>query len=458
METKVSLNYIPNPKQKIAHEAVERNKLYGGAVGGGKTYWLCIEAFFHAIKYPGSRVCMVRHHLSTFKNSTLITLLKLIPDAVKNHPKWGHNQQDGKITLPNGSVIAYGGVGTPEEVQKIGSTEFSLICLDEASEIALEPFLFLSSRLRWKLPDGTIPPYNMLLASNPAHGWLKEKFIDSPGEGFIFIQALPSDNMENLPEGYIDNLRKIYPEEWIQKYLEGDWNALSGDNVVIPHDWVMAAVDREITIEDKPLIGVDPAGTGGDENVIIYMRGGCVMDVSANRQQDPMISCGRISRMFYDKNCKRVMVETDGMGEIFLSRLREMGIKASGFRSGSKSSKPDKYYNLKTEAWFYVRGLFEDGKVSIPKDDKLINQLCATTYEIRDSGGKLKITSKKDMKGKMGGSPDRADALIVALWCGKFMRDSSRDFTRGNSSRGNQMHHLLNGSSKDGYGWDKVGL
>ena len=78
----------------------------------------------------------------------------------------GHNQQDGKIELVNGSVIIYGGVGTPEEVQKIGSTEYSLIGLDEAGEVDLEPFLFLSSRLRWRLPDGTKPYYNILLASN----------------------------------------------------------------------------------------------------------------------------------------------------------------------------------------------------------------------------------------------------------------------------------------------------
>ena len=139
------------------------------------------------------------------------------------------------------------------------------------------------------------------------------------------------------------------------------------------------------------------------------------------------------------------MIETDGMGEVFLSRLREMKLKLNGFRSGSKSMKPDQYYNLKTEAWFYARDLFEEGKVSIPDDQKLINQLAAVKYEVRDSGGRLKIESKKDMKLKMGGSPDRADAVIIALWCSKFLRDPERDFAR---SKG-----LPRNPRGNSYGW-----
>ena len=429
----IKIDYKPNPKQVEAHiaTATHRNVLYGGAVGGGKSYWLCMSAIHHAFKYPGARICLVRKHLSTFKNSTLVTLLDLIPEELKNPALgWGHNQQDGKIVLPNKSVIIYGGVGTPEEVQKIGSTEFSLIGIDEAGEVDLEPFLFLSSRLRWKLPDGTTPPYNILLASNPAHNWLKEHFIDNPGDGFIFIQALPSDNMENLPADYISNLRKIYPQEWVDKYLDGDWNALSGENVVIPYDWIRAAINRDITPEDKPIVGVDPAGTGGDETAIVFAKGNTILDINCNRHSDPMISCGRIARIYNRKRCLSGMIETDGMGEVFLSRLKELGLKLRGFKSGSKSSHPDQYYNLKTEAWFYVRDLFEEGLVSIPDDPKLINQLAACKYEVRDSGGKLKIESKKDMKRKMGGSPDRADAVIVTLWCNKSQRDPKRDFAR----------------------------
>jgi len=429
----LKIDYKPNIKQAQAHWAAEnyRNVLYGGAVGGGKSYWLCISAIHHALKYPGARVCLVRKHLSTFKNSTLVTLLGLIPEELKNpNIGWSHNQQDGKIILPNKSAIIYGGVGTPEEVQKIGSTEFSLIGIDEAGEVDLEPFLFLSSRLRWILPNGTTPHYNILLASNPAHNWLKEYFIDSPRENFIFIQALPKDNIENLPADYIDNLRKIYPQEWVDKYLDGDWNALSGESVVIPYDYIKAAVNRDITLVDKPIIGVDPAGTGGDETAIVFAKGNTILDINCNRNSDPMISCGRIARLYNKKHCLSGMIETDGMGEVFLSRLREMGLKLRGFKSGSKSSHPDQYYNLKTEAWFYARDQFEEGLVSIPDDARLINQLSSCKYEVRDSGGKLKIESKKDMKQKMGGSPDRADAVIVALWCSRFQRDPKRDFAR----------------------------
>ncbi len=444
MTEQIKIPYKPNAKQTEAHYATDRyrNVLYGGAVGGGKSYWLCQMAISHILKYPGSLVCLVRKHLSKFKNSTLVTLLDILPvKLIKSH-----NQQDGRIEIINGSVINYGGVGTPEEVQKIGSTEYSLIGIDEAGEVDLEPFLFLSSRLRWTLPDGTVPRYNMILASNPAHNWLKEFFIDSPKEDFIFIQALPKDNLENLPSDYIENLRKIYPPEWIDKYLDGDWNALSGADVVIPYEYIKAAVNRRLPVVEKPVIGVDPAGTGGDENAIVYCNGNTVMGINTNRKQDPMISCAKIAHYNNKKKAKRVLIETDGMGEVFLSRLRAMGIKATPFKSGSSASNKEVYYNLKTEAYFYVRSLFEDGNVSIPDDRQLINQLAAIKYEIREAGGKLKIESKKDMSKKTGHSPDRADAVVIALWAAKGLRDPKRDFARRRT--------LPNTQRTDSYGWE----
>lgn len=445
----IQIDYAPNDKQIYAHQLTNKYKLYGGAVGGGKTYWLCAEAIHHAVNYPGNRIMMCRHHLSNFRNSTLVTLLKLLPaELIKRH-----NSQLGEIELVNGSMILYMGLGSPEEKQKLGSMELAVICIDEASEVDMDVFLMACNRIeRWVLPSGERPPYYMLLASNPANNWLKEYFIDSPKEGFIFIQALPKDN-PHLSENYIKDLEAIYPKEWVEKYLEGDWNALGGDNKLIPYPFIEAAINREIVIEDKPIIACDPAAFGDDESVIIYGKGACVLNIRGDRKQDPMITCGRFTNMYNKHNCKASIIETDGLGVGLWARINESpGVKVHKFQSGSSpigETNKKKFYNFKTQAWFHCKQMFEEGLVSIPNDPILIRQLSSLTYDIRDSGGKLWVEPKSKMKKRMGSSPDRADALMMLLWLNKQVSDPSRKFTK----RGQKAMAILGNGPKNGYGW-----
>ena len=95
-ETTIKIPYKPNLKQLEAHLAIEAHDciLYGGAVGGGKSYWLCMCIMEHAFKYPGSRICLARKEKSTLVDSTLVKLFELIPEELMNPAiGWGHNEQ-----------------------------------------------------------------------------------------------------------------------------------------------------------------------------------------------------------------------------------------------------------------------------------------------------------------------------------------------------------------------------
>ena len=51
----MSVIYKATDRQAIFHGAPEMFKLYGGAMGGGKTFALCAEAFALSCEYPGNR-------------------------------------------------------------------------------------------------------------------------------------------------------------------------------------------------------------------------------------------------------------------------------------------------------------------------------------------------------------------------------------------------------------------
>ena len=66
--------------------------------------------------------------------------------------------------------------------------------------------------------------------------------------------------------------------------------------------------------------------------------------------------------------------------------------------------------------------LFIQGKVSIINDPKLIRQLGGVMYKY-NSRGKILIEPKDETKKRVGGSPDRADALVLSLWAAMNCHD-----------------------------------
>ena len=78
---RIEWGYQPTPRQNEAHNATERFRLYGGAMGGGKSVWLCAEVLMQSLRYPGNRGYLCRHHMVDVKRSTLVTCLLYTSDA-----------------------------------------------------------------------------------------------------------------------------------------------------------------------------------------------------------------------------------------------------------------------------------------------------------------------------------------------------------------------------------------
>ncbi len=416
--------YSPTATQTVAHRLNSRYKLFGGAMGGGKTRWLCEEAKDLSLMYPGNRGVMCRWHLSDFKNSTLKTLNECFPPEIIS----SHNLAEHTITLINGSEIIYMGMSEEENVSKLKSMELGWFCIDEASEVPKEVFLLFQSRLRRKLPSGKFPPFYGLLASNPADTWLKDDFVlNAPSKDYAFIPSLPRDN-PYLPRDYEQRLRQSYPEDWIKRFLEGSWEDLSmGDNTIQP-DWIRAAVNREILEEDKPVLAVDVARFGDDEIVIDFGKGYRLVEQDTSSKQSLMETVGRIIHKRKKLNARILVVDDVGLGGGVTDRLREQDENVMAI-NGGQIAFDDMYVNLKTQMWWHARDLFQSGKVSIINDPLLIRQLGIVKHEYR-SNGKIILETKDEVKKRLGRSPDRADALIMMLWGAFHIRDKAKDFNR----------------------------
>jgi hypothetical protein len=79
-----------------------------------------------------------------------------------------------------------------------------------------------------------------------------------------------------------------------------------------------------------------------------------------------------------------------------------------------------KFKNQRAEMWWNARSLLQpspDGRqdLLLEVDRQVLSQLAGPTY-LSDSSGRIQIESKADMKKRGVSSPDRAEAILLALY------------------------------------------
>ena len=427
--------YKPEPAQIKFHTAPQRNKLYGGAMGGGKTRTLCEEVNRLMIDYPGNRGLLLRKTFADLRISTYLQLTEKVLSSLIIQGLVKENKERKTFTYWNGSVLFYGGLdATAKDKEKYFSAEFGVIAIDEAREITEDEFKKLGTRLRHKLPDGTFPPFYMLLGSNPSQNWLKQRFILNAIEGYVFIPALPRDNPHN-PDDYEDQLRDLFhgDEKFIQAYIEGSWDAVGSiDDLLLMSD-VNPCIDfpvfPETGMQEKRVTACDPARFGDDTTQIYDFVNYGVVDSESYGQKETMETVGRL-QWHREKNRSNLIALDTIFAPGIYDRLVELsqqgrapqhqfGVMSVDFRE--TANVPDKFRNRRAEVYWFARGLIKNRLCSIPNDSQLHGQLCSIKYKFigGSTGTKIQIEPKDDIKARLGVSPDKADAFVMGLWAVK---------------------------------------
>ena len=97
-----------------------------------------------------------------------------------------------------------------------------------------------------------------------------------------------------------------------------------------------------------------------------------------------------------------------------LDRLRELGFRARAFNGGRRPKDRKRFLNARAEAYWRLRELLEAGEIILPLDDELFDALLTIRWR-PTSEGRVRIEAKEELKGRLGRSPDRADAVCMAF-------------------------------------------
>lgn len=425
-------SYKPTPRQVLFHTAGKRNRLYGGAMGGGKSRALCEGAVMECLEFPGNFVFIGRRTLTDFMVSTYVSLTRksTMLELVKNNMV-SENRQQKFFSFCNGSRLFYGGLETNDSSgrEKVFSTEFGSIFIDEAWEITQDQFMKLGSRLRHTLPDDAnrfaarnregkkLPEYHISLASNPSQNWIKERFIINPGEDDVFIPALACDNPYN-PDDYEQTLRKLFrsDEKLVKAYVDGSWDAVSSVDELVGMDEVLQCIGLEVdSSKNRRVISCDPGRFGDDQTVIYCWHDAVVTKSFKFGKKDTMEIVGWILSL-----CKQmgdevlVVVDETGTGAGIVDRLRENGVEVLGINFSARASEHRRFYNKRSEMYWNMRLAVRNKTVCVPDDQGLIAGLCGVKYRFY-SDGRLILEPKDELKKRLGKSPDEADCFVLGL-------------------------------------------
>ena len=274
-----SLNVVFKPNtgpQTQFLAAGEREVLYGGSAGGGKSYAMLADPLRY-MGHPSFSGLLLRH--TTEELRELVWKSQEIYPKIWKGIKWSERKM--QWVAPSGARLWMSYLDRDDDVLRYQGLAFSWIGFDELTQWAT-PFAWNYMRSRLRTASSDLPIY-MRATTNPGgpgHGWVKKMFIDPAPYGKTFdatnietgevlkypaghskagqalfkrkfIPARLSDNPYLSREGDYEAMLLSLPEQQRRQLLEGDWDIKEGAaftefnrdiHVVepfhIPHNWV----------------------------------------------------------------------------------------------------------------------------------------------------------------------------------------------------------------------------
>lgn len=358
------------------------------------------------------------------------------------------------IRLPNGGQIV--GVSTSKKENLAGySGANQLFIVDEASGFPDELYV----TLKGNSAGGS----KIIAISNPTRtvGWFYQGFKSGTYDlrpanengiaphrwRLLHISSEESPNIAANDNGrplipglalpsYIDEMRDECGPDWETNadYLvrvRGEFPA-EGTDAVVGLGILNSAHARWTSAVPSPpgdlsvlTIGVDVARFGNDDTVLSPVRGAYAFTATALRKADgPAIAEAvvRLARTLRRPNERvRVCVDGVGVGASVVDALRHHDAVAEGVLyvvdvQAGAGADDEHHANLRTQLWFGLRAWLAEGG-TLPEDDELDSEILAHTYSFNPKGQK-QVVSKKVIRAVLGRSPDRADALALALYRG----------------------------------------
>lgn len=241
-----------------------------------------------------------------------------------------------------------------------------------------------------------------------------------------FVPSSIGDNPFLVRTNYMSTLQNL-PEPLRSQMLYGDFQAGMSDDPwqVIPTAWVEAAQARWTDRVPKPnctSLGVDVARGGEDETIIAR----CTPDLWFDKLLEypgketpdgPSVAAMVIAA---NRNHAPIHIDVIGVGASPFDFLMQANQQVYGINVSERSMATDRsgrlsFSNQRSELWWKFRELLDpanDTGIALPPSRDLLLELTAPKWWMKTD--KIYIESREEIIKRIGRSPDRATAVILA--------------------------------------------
>jgi len=272
----------------------------------------------------------------------------------------------------------------------------------------------------------------------PSSGWKAFRWsaLDHPNivEGRIVIPGGPSRIwlQDRLEDAGGDQDNPFFRARVLAEWIEAETGSLT------TRDLLEQAVAANLEPGVRVTAALDPSGSGPDQSMVCLLRFPVVIKFIPLPRRTSTLATAEdfdslVLRRFVEKPGSSggdpmtwgdpfqrlsfpgiVVVDSVGLGEGVASRVSELGYSVVRFKSQGRAPNPETHLNARAYAYDRVRKLLENGAIKLPNDEALFEELLATKWSVT-AAGKLALAPKDDIKAELGRSPDRADALAMAV-------------------------------------------
>jgi hypothetical protein len=178
-------------------------------------------------------------------------------------------------------------------------------------------------------------------------------------------------------------------------------------------------------------IGIDVAGPGDDETVMQTLLGDRLVQTRAwphGECENDVIAAVRADERRYGKPARHVGIDAGGVGHYFANHVVAAGIKVTRINvantavgretdGGGRSVLAATIYDdLGAQRYYRLQQRFKERRLhNLASDDETVAQTLSLRVEQTDKG-KMQMESKRKRRSRGFGSPDRAEALMLAQY------------------------------------------
>ena len=378
------------------------------ANGSGKTAMVAApSALWHSLMFPDS-VCVTTSGVYRQVKEQLWPTIRTLSNKVEGLGV-EINQTDLRVPALNSRIV---GFSTDDPGRFEGfHAENLMIIIDEAKSVKDAIYQAVER----------CQPNRILVMSSPGGNSGEFYRIFSRHSDLYDTHTVTSFDCPHIQQSWIDSQIKRWGEDHplIRSMIYGEFMATSDESLLVSYDAYQQCLQNPPAFEKTvPVAGVDFAA-GSDENVLCVREGNKVTKLLSWVEKNTMAAVSKFMIEFRKAGLKpeNIYCDEGGLGRPMADALSEAGWDVNRVNFGARARDPESFVNRSAEMWYETARLIERGELILPDDEVLMAQMTSRRARA-NKAGKLELEAKGEMKARGLSSPDRADALCLAVAMG----------------------------------------